>query len=175
MSQVKGNCRKLLSTIALHTALATPISTAEYYDDEHGRQVHRCVELYDNQADLPKGWNGIVRLVKVRRWGTRNKKPFHELSFYVLSKPLNSAATVAIAIQGHWTIENKLHWIKDVNMGEDDMTLEGKNAVALLVYLNNLAFNTLKVAGYKPIKDTFAKFANKVKELIKLFDLKIQT
>lgn len=169
LAQVKRNCRKLWETIALYTALCQPISTCEYYQDKHGHQIHRRVELYVNEAQLPKGWNGIERLVKVRRWGNRNKIPFEEVSFYVLSKPLNSAYVVAKAVQNHWGVENKLHWIKDVNLGEDDMTLRDKNTVAVLAYLNNTALNILRAAGYKPVKDTFAKFANKVNELIKLF------
>lgn len=173
--QVKGNCRKLWAVIAMHTALSMPMSTCEYYEEEHGRQIHRRVELFDNQAELPKGWNGIQRLVKVRRWGTRNKKNFHEVTFYVLSNPINSAAVAAKAIQGHWSIENNLHWIKDVNLKEDDMTMKNKNAITLLVYLNDIAINTLKAAGHKPLKNTFAKFANKVKELIKLFDVNIKS
>ena len=51
------------------------------------------------------------------------------------------------------------------------MTPTNKNTVALLVYLNNIAINTLKAAGFKPVKDTFAKFANKVNELRKLFKI----
>lgn len=169
MVQVKQNCRKLWQTIALYTALAMPISTCEYYEERHGRQVWRRVELYDNQAEIPKDWKGIQRLAKVRRWGTRNKEPFEELAFYVLSKPLNSAALVSAAIQDHWSIENKLHWVKDVNMGEDDMSIVEPSTAAVLVYLNNAAFNILKLNGHKPVKDTFAKIANKVKELYRLF------
>jgi len=171
LAQVKINCRKLWETIALHTALAQPLSTCEYYEQEHGRQVYRRVELYANNAQLPIGWNGIERLVKVRRWGTRSKKEFHEVTFYALSKPINSAAIVARAVQQHWSIENNLHWVKDVNLYEDDMSLKDKNMVSLLVYMNNIAINTLTAAGYKPTKDTFAKFANKVKELINLFKI----
>jgi len=167
--QVKGNCRKLWGNIALYTALATPITTCEYYENSHGNQIHRQVEVYTNNAILPKGWNGIKRLVKVRRWGFRNNKPFHEVTFFVLSKPINNAAVIAKAIQEHWSVENKLHWIKDVNMGEDFMTLRNKNAAANLAYLNNTAINILKCAGYKPTKDTFAKITNNVKELYKLF------
>lgn len=68
LAQVKRNCLRLWETIALYTALAQPIYTCEYYEEGHGRQV----ELYENHAQLPKGWNGIQRLVKVRRWGTSN-------------------------------------------------------------------------------------------------------
>lgn len=175
LAQVKRNCRKLWESIALYTALAMPISICEYYQEEHGRQVYRRVELYDNQAQLPKGWNGIQRLIKVRRWGMRNGKSFEERTFYVLSKPLHSAALVAHAIQEHWGIENRLHWIKDVNMGEDDMSIVEPSTAAILVHLNNAAFNLLKINGYKPVKDTFAKIANKVNELYRLFQKKEQT
>lgn len=159
----------------MYTALCQPVSTCEYYEDKHGYQVHRRVELYVNKTELPKGWNGITRLVKVRRWGIRDNKPFEELAFYVLSKPIDSALTVARAIQGHWTIENQLHWVKDVNLGEDDMTIRDKNMASILVYLNNAALNILRLAGYKPTKDTFAKFANKVKELNNLFQISCKT
>jgi predicted transposase YbfD/YdcC len=169
LAQLKRNARKLWETVALYTALGNPISTCEYYEQEHGRQVYRRIELYVNDASLPKGWNGITRFVKVRRWGIRKGKPFEERTFYILSKPINSAFVVAQAIQAHWTIENNLHWCKDVNLGEDDMSVSNTNAISLLVYLNNIACNTLKQAGYKPVKNTFAKFANKVNELIKLF------
>jgi predicted transposase YbfD/YdcC len=169
LAQIKRNCRKLWETCALYVALAEPISTCEYYIDAHGNQINRRIELYVNNAELPKGWNGIQRLVKVRRWGFRNHKTFDEVSYYALSKPINSAKIVADAVQSHWGIENNLHWIKDVNLGEDKMTLKDKNAVTILVYLNNLSINILKANNLKPSKDTYAKIANKVNELVKLF------
>ena len=169
--QVKRICRTLWETIALYTALGMPISTCEYYDDKGGYTVTRRVELYTNKgAELPKGWKGIVRFVKLRRWGIRDGKPFDELSFYVLSKPLDSAAVVATAIREHWSVENKLHWIKDVNLGEDDMTLRQPKTAAILAFLNNMACNILKMIGLKPTKDTFAKLSNKVNELYSLFN-----
>lgn len=172
--QVKQNCRKLWETIALHTALSRPIATFEYYEERHGYPVFRRVELYVNDAQLPAGWNGIQRFIRVRRWGLRNQQPFQERAFYILSKPLNSAQRLAKAIQGHWAIENNLHWTKDVMLHEDNMTLRDQKKVALLVYLNNAAMNLLRTAGYSPVKDTFAKFANKVNELHKLFQVNLQ-
>ncbi len=167
--QVKGNCRKLLNVIQLFTALNSPISCCEYQDDKHGRLVNRRVEVYVNDIDLHQGWEGITRFAKVRRWGTRNGKDFEEVSYYLLSKPINHANLVAEAIQQHWSIENKLHWNKDVNMGEDDMTLRDPRTAAMLAYCNNVAINILKRSGYRPIKDHLAKFANKVDKLSELF------
>lgn len=167
---VKRNCRKLWESIALYTALACPISVCEYYEQEHGRCVFRRLELYQTEhIQLPPGWQGIQRLVKLRRWGYRQGQYFEQRTFYILSKPLNSAFEVAKAIQQHWSIENNLHWIKDVNLREDELKVKHKPTATMMAYLNNLAVNILRNAGYKPIRDTFAKFANKVNELNKLF------
>ena len=76
---------------------------------------------------------------------------------------------MAKGIRGHWGIENRLHWTKDVLIGEDDMTITNTNAATVVAFLNTTALNLLQLAGYKPIKDTFAKFANKVNELYNLF------
>lgn len=169
LAQIKGNCRRLMQEIALFTALTQAFSTCEYFENHHGYEVHRRVELFENKIDLPKGWNGIKRFVKVRRWGQRNGKSFHNVAYFVLSKEINSAFEVAQAVQGHWSVENNLHWMKDVNMGEDDMSLTSPKMAAILACFNNAAVNILNKAGYKPTKDTFAKFSNKVNELHSLF------
>ena len=171
VAQVKGNCRRLLQDIRLYTALANPFSSFTYYENKHGYEVYRTVELYRaDQVELPKGWNGIERIIRIRRWGLRQGKKFDHFSFYVTSKSYNSASNAAFIIQSHWSIENNLHWIKDVNMGEDDMSIRKPHVAATLAFLNNAAINILKKSGYKPTRDTFALFSNKVKELYKLFD-----
>ncbi|MBK8568383.1 MAG: hypothetical protein IPN76_35025 [Saprospiraceae bacterium] len=135
-------------------------------------------ELYHNEALLPQGWNGVQRLVGGQALGQQEPlKPFDERSYYVLSKPLDSARLVAKAIQGHWGIENNLHWAEtcvDGRNGRRD-TEDKKLFISVVVCLNNAALNLLRLAGYKPVKDTFAKFANKVNELYNLFESKVKT
>lgn len=167
--QVKRNRSALWERIALDTALSLPLSTFEEIDEKSGRQVIRRVELYENNSKFAKGWNNIKRLIKVRRWGHRDGKEFTETSYYISSKPFFHASTVARIIQSHWSIENELHWIKDANMGEDNSSIKTKAPAVMMSYFNNLALNLLRAKGFKPTKNTFAKFANKVKELIKLF------
>jgi hypothetical protein len=155
---VKKNQHTLYAAIELYTALATPLSTYQYSDVGHGREVHRRVELFVNAAVTPKGWENIQRI--------------EEVAYYSLSKPIDSAQEVAAAIQQHWGIENKLHWVKDVWLGEDAMTVRGQQGVALLVCLNNIALDLLLLAGLQLNKDTFAKINNKVEELAKVLNNK---
>jgi len=80
LAQIKANCRALLLQIQLFTAFTQAFSTCEYYENHHGYQVTRSVELYRNEIELPKGWNGIKQFVKVRRYGYRNGKRFDYVS-----------------------------------------------------------------------------------------------
>lgn len=169
--QVKRNCPKLYAAIHLYVASVQPISRYETHEKGHGRIEGRCTELFVNTkaAKLPKSWKGIQRLIKIRHWGIREGKPFDHTAIYILSKPLNCAQSVANGIRGHWGIENGLHWTKDVLLGEDDMKIKQANMATMISYFNTIALNLLRLHGYKPIKDTFAIFTNKVKELNSLF------
>jgi predicted transposase YbfD/YdcC len=54
---------------------------------------------------------------------------FHE-SHYYLSSLDWSASQFSDAIRGHWLIENRLHWVKDVTLNEDNCIHRGGNAPA---------------------------------------------
>ena len=169
--QVKSNCRRLWPLLRLHTALARPFSSFESCDNTHGRQVNRKVELYKaDQIELPEGWPVAQRLVKVRRWGTRKGKPFDETAVYMLSKALNSACTIGQILQQHWSIENNLHWIKDVNFGEDKMSWITPRHAATIAMLNNVAVNLLRGANMKPTRDNLAMLCNNVPRLAKVLN-----
>jgi Transposase DDE domain len=173
--QVKGNCSKLFSVIQQHVSNASPLSTYESHEKGHGRMESRCVQIYahNKEAKIPRCWRGIRRLIKVRRWGLRNGEAFENTSFYILSKPINSAQVVAKAIRGHWGIENGLHWVKDVHLGEDQMSITHPRMATIVAFFNTIALNLIRSKGYKPVKDTFVIFTNKVKELYDLFQFSL--
>lgn len=168
MIQLKSNCSKLFAHIALYTALEMPMSTCETYEKHHGREEFRHIALFEAPPDMPKGWNGIQRVIKVRRWGIRNHKPFDHTHYYILSKPIFHAQVVARGIRNHWRIENNLHWVKDVIMGEDNRPISNPHDATVVAVFNTIALNLLRIAGYKPSKDTFAFFTNKINELYNL-------
>ncbi|MEH1872830.1 hypothetical protein [Nostoc sp.] len=64
-----------------------------------------------NGIDL--SWAGIKSLIRVKKTGTRGDKPYHEVVCYINSL-IHPAREFACGIRGHWSIENRLHWIKDV-------------------------------------------------------------
>lgn len=68
-------------------------------------------------------WQRACRMVVQRRSGSRQSRPYEETAYYLSSVERNEADYFAVGIRGHWSIENRLHWVKDVQRGEDSYRL----------------------------------------------------
>jgi predicted transposase YbfD/YdcC len=64
-----------------------------------------------------------------------------EVSYYVVNLP-TSARHAAIAIRGHWHIENKLHYTRDVTFQEDQSRIRHNPGV--FARLRSFAYNILR-------------------------------
>ncbi len=53
--------------------------------------------------------------------------------------------------RGHWTVENGLHYVKDVTMGEDRSTIHADNGPKIMAALRNTALSLLRLAGVSTI------------------------
>ena len=47
----------------------------------------------------------------------------------------------------HWTVENRLHWTRDVTFGEDISQVRTGTTPRVIATLRNLAINTFRLAG----------------------------
>ncbi|MFE1989739.1 transposase [Streptomyces mirabilis] len=59
-----------------------------------------------------------------------------------------NAAEIASWARGHWTVENTVHWCRDVTFNEDKSQVRTHNAPAVLAALRDLIRSALKLAGY---------------------------
>lgn len=50
-------------------------------------------------------------------------------------------------IRGHWSIENRLHWVRDVSFDEDRATARTGHAPQVMSALRNLAITALRLSG----------------------------
>jgi hypothetical protein len=53
--------------------------------------------------------------------------------------------------RGHWGIENGLHHVRDVTLGEDACRVRSRNAPEVLAAARNLALGLLRTLGYPSI------------------------
>jgi hypothetical protein len=53
--------------------------------------------------------------------------------------------------RGHWSIENRLHYVRDVTFDEDRSTVRKGNGAQVMASLRNLAISILRMAGARYI------------------------
>lgn len=183
--QVKANTSKLYKQVQDISKTNTVLGTHFTSERASGRIDNRSYEVFDVESgQITGGWEGIERVIKVRRWdalGTpektkkrrnkktkKKKKDTNGYYYYILSKPINDTTFLGQMIRNHWTIENNLHWVKDKHLKEDDMTIKDKYTAPLIASLNNIAINQIRKAGHKTNCKFFEDIRNMIDELIKI-------
>lgn len=68
----------------------------------------------------------------------------------ITSRPglgLGAGQALLELVRGHWTIENRLHWVRDVTFDEDRSQIRKGNGPRVMATLRNLAISILRLAG----------------------------
>jgi predicted transposase YbfD/YdcC len=133
-------------------------------DSSHGRQVQRSVSVLTPTTGIEPVWVGVKRIIKVERTGLRNRKPFEEKVFYISSLTEN-ATKFAYRIRAHWHVENRLHWVKDVVLKEDESLLCGGHALINFGILRTIAMNVFRKEGFSSITNGIRSLAHDVDRL----------
>jgi predicted transposase YbfD/YdcC len=84
---------------------------------DHGRRTRRTAKAAPAPAWVE--FDGAAQVAQVRRTVTREGKKTVEVAYVITSDADTDAATLAAWIQGHWHIENKRRWVRDVTYQED--------------------------------------------------------
>jgi len=83
--------------------------------------------------------------------------------------PEDASAQRLLAIaRGHWDIENRLHWVRDVSLGEDACRVRTGAAPQILAALRNTGLWLLRSNGLTAIASTLRRHAAKPEEAINL-------
>lgn len=64
--------------------------------------------------------------------------------------------------RGHWTVENRVHYVRDVTLGEDACQTHLGNAPRVLAALRNAILNLMRACGWQNIRDAVRHYAAKV-------------
>jgi hypothetical protein len=83
------------------------------------------------------------------RWGLREGQAFEEQIGYISDLEW-SAMQFLRPIQQHWTIENRLYWVRDVTFDEDHAR-PGSNAPVIWAILNCFLISIVRQLAYRTI------------------------
>ena len=118
-----------------------------YQQGEHGRITRRTVEVTNETEWLEtnRKWKGLKSLICVRRRTEKKGQVSEEDAYYISSVEWQSAEDAAKSVQGHWSIENSLHWTLDVTFHEDSCQIYKGNAPQNLSIVRKIAEKLLRL------------------------------
>ena len=117
----------------------------------HGRHEKRTCwvaeEIEDDFGEWLRGsakWEGLKTLVAVELERTVKGETGVERRYFISSLPEADGAHIAAVVREHWGVENSLHWVLDVNFGEDSARAREGYAAGNLSALRQLALGAIK-------------------------------
>jgi len=126
-----------------------PAYTARTAD--RGRRVTRTIKVAEvpDWIDFP----GAAQVAQLRRTVTDKATKTVEVVYLITSASHRDAPPQRLAawVQGHWGIENCLHWVRDVTFGEDNSQVRTGQAPRVMATCRNLAISMLRIAGWDNI------------------------
>jgi predicted transposase YbfD/YdcC len=118
----------------------------------HGRTESRSIKVID-LASTPEGslfphGARAIKVVRRRRVAGRAKASV-ETVYAITSLGHRDADPRLLAgwIRSHWTIENCLHWVRDVTEGEDHSSVRTGHGPQVMAALRNTAINIIRLRG----------------------------
>ncbi len=63
-------------------------------------------------------------------------------------------------LQGHWSIENRLHWVRDVTQSEDAFRIRSGSGPQIMAALRNTTINLDRLSGQTNIARAARHYAN---------------
>lgn len=169
MISVKANQKTLyqqLQAIAQHQRL---LSVHLQTETTRTRQTTRIASVFPLPDSLKALWHGAQQGVEVVRSGTRKGQPYFERRYYITSWTQQADALQA-RIRAHWGIENPLHWVKDVVLGEDYSSIAARPAATLMALIRNVAITLFRRAGHASITTAIDHFSNDLHQLLPMLD-----
>jgi predicted transposase YbfD/YdcC len=159
---VKANQSELLAAIT--TLFATPplpaatdaAASVTTCDKGHGRLEIRTLER-SAALNAYLDWPEVGQVVRrtCQRVVLTTGVIAEEISYGITSLPPTeaSAAQVEALWRGHWTIENRVHRVRDVTWGEDASQVRRDHAPQALAALRNGLLSLLRNLGWTQIAD----------------------
>jgi predicted transposase YbfD/YdcC len=153
-------------TLEVSTEVAPYLAQPERLDAEEG------------EAGTIAGWPALAQVCRLHREveyvsGPKVGSTRDEWAYALTSLPpaQADAARLEQIWRGHWQIENGLHYVRDVTMGEDACQVRSDRAPANFAACRNAALSLLRQAGVTNVAAAVRRHAMYPREALALLGL----
>lgn len=118
-------------------------------------------------------WPYVGQVCCVERGVTRKGTARQETSYAItsLSPPKADAKKLSKVWRGHWGIEDRLHYVRDVSMKEDASQVRTGPAPEVMAALRNVVVGLVRQAGATNIAAALRHYSWNVNEALAIFGL----
>ena len=138
----------------------------------HGRVEKRTVRT-TSILTVQQKWPGLAQGLEITRERTLNGKTTVEVEYAMTSlKPEEAdAKRLAGLVREHWGIENGLHYVRDVTLGEDGCRVRKGSAPQVLAAVRNAVVHLLAGLGAPSHAAAIRRLNARPQEALALLDL----
>lgn len=165
---VKRNQRQLWEDLELLFRIPSIPADQELWDQVttvtkgHGRLETRTLECGTGLVDT-LDWPGVAQVLRrtTERLVVKTGKRTLEVSYGITSLPPSEARAAQLEAiwRGHWTIENRKHYVRDVTLGEDRNQMHSGDAPRVLATLRSGLIDLWRWKGWSNIAEAVRECA----------------
>lgn len=122
-------------------------SIHETTDGDHGRvEIRKCTVLSDTEwlRKRHKNWSSVQSIIQIESSREIKNKISQETRYYV-SSCCDDANIMLKNIRAHWEIENKLHWVLDVQFDEDKSRIRKDHSPENMAIIRHSVLNMINI------------------------------
>lgn len=170
---VKANQPSLREALALLFANPPPWGECFAEASQQGRHGDRRESRRLLASTVLNGyldWPYVQQVCCVERSVTAQGATRQNISYAITSLSPDKAKALQLlqVWRGHWSIENKLHYVRDVTMGEDASQVRAGSAPQVMAALRNLTVGLLHRTGVTNIAAALRHYSYKPKGALAL-------
>jgi len=112
-------------------------------------------------------WPGLAQVGQIESEVTRDGKTSREVRTFITSASRSRAGADRLLswARGHWSIENRSHYVRDVTLGEDASRIRKGSGPEVMAALRNAAIGFLRTTGATNIAESLRRHASRVADL----------
>jgi predicted transposase YbfD/YdcC len=166
---------------------SVPVS-CQVTETGHGRKEKRTIQVMDAPEQVRVLFPHARQVFLIERYVTRKVRKRKKNSRKYKTVTVRSAVAalcitslsareagpehLAGYVRGHWSIENKIHWVRDVTYREDSSQVRTGSTPRIMVTLRNLAIGLIRQAGHARIAPIIRKIKHDPHLLLAILGLK---
>jgi len=166
---IKANSKRLYAEVCALNFDTRPID-AQTSDVGHGRREKRTIKVMDAPEHIKALYPHVRQVFLIDRYVTRKvrkrRKNSRKYTTVVVNSYISQVGVTSMTareagpeqlmayIRGHWGIENKIHWVRDVTFREDASQVRTRARPRIMATLRNLAIGLIRQSGHAKIAAT---------------------